>query len=540
MTRSKLSIIVWFAFAVITFWLLDRYSISVGDDLGYMFSDSALHKGDGKLIATIGECFTTQAKHYVSTNGRFLVHATTHFFTAIAGLDIFRIANSIMFGLLWLLIVRFITPWQRIKNMFPLLLSLFMLWVGVPDAGTTMLSLVAFAVNYMWTAVAYLAFILLLKWSATTHRPFRQNVVAYLFCGITAIAIGSLQESYSLPISAALFILSVFNLKKIKPLSLTMIVGFFVGCGIGVFAPGNLRHAAQGGGFSFDSILRKCEALSHEVLLSAIILLILILAILAIINVRQSMRIIHQNAFFLIAIAVSLLFAVFTFTSSRQLFCPSIFSIIVIGRIIMQWAKKVIFRSSATITMGLILLAILVAAYPLRHNSYSIYEKVLRQLGGSKKLIVANAAHSNYNTDCDAVRLLAERYAPDPLENKTLHLLFDGYTKRGLSRMGWENQKSTNIANFIPYPASVIEGHFAPHSVNIPIKNTYRFKALSVALDDRFKSVRLEKTTKDASKYMPFESEKDKSAIAFEKFIYKDYIYFVLPHNAPDTVVLKQ
>lgn len=539
MTRSKVSIIAWFAFAIITFWLLDRFSISVGDDLGYMFSDSALHKGDGKLITTIGECLTTQAKHYVSTNGRFLVHATTHFFTAIAGLDVFRIANSIMFGLLWLLIVRFITPVQHQKKMFPLLLSLFLLWVGIPDAGTTMLSLVAFAVNYMWTAVAYLAFIMLLKWSATTLRPFKQNVVVYILCCIVAIVIGSLQESYSLPISGALFLMGIFNVKKIKPLSLTMIVGFFVGCGVGVFAPGNLRHAVQGGGFSCDSILRKSEALSHEVLLSAIIFLILILAILAIINARQSMRIIRQNAFFVVVISVSLLFAVFTFTSSRQLFCPSVFSIIVIGRILMQWEKNVIFCSIATITMGLTLLAILVAAYPLRQNSYSIYDKVLRQLGGSKKLIIANAARSNYNVDCDMVKLFAERYAPDPLENKTLHLLFDGYTKRGLSRMGWENQKSTNIANFIPYPASVIENRFVLQPDNLPIKNSSKFKALSVELDDRFKSVRLEKTTKNASKYMPFESEKDKSSISFEKFIYKNYIYFVLPHNAPDTIVLK-
>ena len=110
MMRSKVSIIAWFAFAVITFWLLDRYSISVGDDLGYMFSDSSLHKGDGKLITSIDECFATQVKHYVSTNGRFLVHVTTHFFTAIAGLDIFRIVNSIMFGLLWLSIVKYVAP----------------------------------------------------------------------------------------------------------------------------------------------------------------------------------------------------------------------------------------------------------------------------------------------------------------------------------------------------------------------------------------------------------------------------------------------
>ena len=54
MNKLKVNTGIWFVFVVASFWLLGQFSISVGDDLGYMFTDSALHKGDGKLSQAYG------------------------------------------------------------------------------------------------------------------------------------------------------------------------------------------------------------------------------------------------------------------------------------------------------------------------------------------------------------------------------------------------------------------------------------------------------------------------------------------------------
>ncbi len=540
MMRNRVNIIVWFVVAVVGFGLLARFSISVGDDLGYMFADSSLHKGDGKMIADVGDCFSTQAKHYLSTNGRFLVHVVTHIFTAIASVEFFRGASTLMFGLLWLLVVGFITPRREAKGWYVCLLALFMLWVCVPAPGTVMLSLVAFAVNYMWTAVAYLGFLLLLKKASTSDKTFKRDWGCYLFGGFGALVVGSLQESYGLPISAALFFMALFNLKKVNALSLTMILGFFAGCGICVFAPGNWCHAAQGGGFAIDSILRKCEALSHELVLSAMALLLIVLAVEFLLSRKDAVRIVRDNMFFLIAILVSLLLGVFTFTSSRQLFCPSVFSIIVIGRIVMRWKRKIGFRAVSAVVMCCVLTLIFVGGYVLRKNTYMIHDKIMAQLGGKSALIVADATNANHNIDCGVARLFAGRYAPDPLANETLHLLFDGYTKRGLSRIGWENHKTTNIRNFIPYPAGVIEACFKASPDNEPIQGTSRYKAVAVRLDRKYKSVRIAKAEKNASDYMPFETEACKNAMPYEAFVYKDYRYIIIPNTTSDTIVLKR
>ena len=373
MKRFNKKTIGWFLFAVVTFVLLGQYSISLGDDLGYMFADSALHKGDGDMITNLRDCITTQANHYFSTNGRFLVHTATHYFLAVAGMAKYNVANAIMFGLLFLLTVKFIIPQRQQRGWYVYVLSLFLLLTCVPAPGAVMLSLVAFAVNYMWTAVAYLAFLLMLKKSTTKATTFKQSPGLYIWSCVGAIVVGSLQESYALPMSATLFIMAMFNLKKINSFTWTLIGGFFAGCGICVFAPGNWCHAAQGGGFTFDSIMRKSEALFEAVSVSAIALLALLLLIFTVVNRKKMKQIVAENAFFLIAIVVSLLLAVFTFTSERQLFCPSIFSIIVLGRIIMNWKQPKIFKAvSMTVMIG-VLMSIFVGGYILRKNTYEIH-----------------------------------------------------------------------------------------------------------------------------------------------------------------------
>lgn len=539
MKRLNKKTIGWFLFAVVPFLLLGQFSISVGDDLGYMFADSSLHKGDGEMITNLYDCITTQANHYLSTNGRFLVHVATHFFTSIAGMAIFNVVNAIMFGLLMLLFVRFITSQQSKRNWYAYLLALFMLWVCVPAPGTVMLSLVAFAMNYMWTAVAYLAFLLLLKKSSNSNKTFKRDWAYYLMGGVGALVVGSLQESYGLPISAALFFMAVFNLKKIKSLTMTMIISFFVGCAICVFAPGNWCHAAQGGGFTVDSILRKSETLLGELSVSAIALLALLLLIFAVFNRKKTIRLIRENAFFLIAILVSLILAMLTFTSVRQLFCPTIFSLIVIGRIVMSWEQNAIFRSVSAVVMTCSLCVVFVGGYLLRKNTYEIHSKVLEQLGGKSKLIIVDATNANYNNENALIRLLSERYAPDPLANETLHLLFDGYTKCGLSRIGWENHSSKNINNFIPYSAKKISSQFNSQIENSTIRGASYIKVKAVTLDRKYKSVRVDNKMKNASKYKPYISEKGRRLVPYESFIYKNYRYFVLPALAPDTIVLK-
>ena len=539
MRKSTIHLLVWFVGVVATFLLLGQFSISVGDDLGYMFADSKLHNCDGPMISSVWECFTTQAKHYVSTNGRFIVHVITHFFTALAGMKVFNVVNALMFGLLWLLVVKTIGLKKASNKTFLYLLSLFLLWTCLPLPGATMLSLVAFATNYLWTGVAYLAFLMLLRKMSVARKTFRQNWILYIACGVAAIVVGSLQESYALPISGALFVLGVFNIRRINSLLMTMIIGFFVGVGVSMFAPGNWNRMSSGGGFSIEKLLRTCNILSQELIFSVIALLVLMTVAFFVINRKSAKQFVKRNAFYYLAISFSLFLALLTYSALRQMFCPFLLSVIVIGRMLMRCENIVRFRQVSMAVMGCVLVAIFAGGYVLRENTYNIHQNILNQLGGNPKNLIADATNAHYNIDNKFIRGFAKRYAPDPLAGEELHIVFDGYTKRGLSRIGWENRQSSNVISVIPYPQSKIEQCFEnPPEVN-QIGTTTSYKAKVINIDRKYRSVRLDTAINMAGQYMPFETESSKKALRHERYVYNGHVYFILDSRSPDIVVLK-
>lgn len=540
MKKSKIISAAWFLFVVLSFALLAQFSISIGDDLGYMFTDSALHKCDGKIINSLAECFSTQVNHYFSTNGRFLVHCATHFFVSIAGLDLFRFANAFMFGLLWLLILEFLPSKNSDVRWFSHLLVLFMLWVFMPDVGTTMLSLVAFAINYMWSAVAYLAFLRLLKKCNSEGSVFRSDSFKFILFSFLAIVVGSLQESYSIPIGIALFIMLVRYFKRIKTLTLIMIISFLVGCCIGIFAPGNFQHAVQGGGFSIDNIIRKSAFLFEGVLFSPIILMVAMIMLSCLCNFRMTRKFIDENIFFFIAIIASVLFATITYTSPRQLFCPSVFSIIVIGRIVPLLKPSKLCKQVLSVIFSLFLAFIFIMGYVIRKNTFEVYNsQIINKLGGKSTSLFIDSSEAYHNHNNLFIRSFAKRYAPDPLANESLHLLFDGYSKRGLSRLYWDNGKTDNLKNIIPYAPNAIEKIFTNQSDACRRINDKILKSKTFRLDSRYKAVRISKTIDNYFRFKPFASTTDNRVLPYETLDYSGYVYFILPESVADTIILK-
>lgn len=529
---------IWFLFVATTFWLLDRFSISVGDDLGYMFADSALHKGDGLPIENIYQCFATQANHYFTTNGRFLVHVATHFFTAIAGLDIFRIVNSIMFALLWLATIKLSFHNISGTSEFKFVLPLFLLLIFIPDPGTTMFSLVAFAINYLWTAAAIFLFLIVLRHTATHNYRFKTGYHYYAILFVFAIVIGSLHESYSIPISLSLFCCLIFGYEKISSLPLTMILGFFIGAAISVFAPGNFHHAVQGGGFDFDDILRKTNALSSELLFSPITFIGIAVLILIFIKSKPAIRFIKENKFYFLTIISALILAIFTFTSSRQLFCPSVMAIILIAKLIHKAVLKHKSQQILTIAMSTTIAFIFIFAFYLRRNTYDNFCQITSQLGESHSILFADVSDANYNSPCPIIRLMARAYAPDPFEGENLYLLFDGYTKRGLSRVYWDNRQNNNIQNVIPYPAETVFDKVAPCDT-LTYQSHENIIIPTIDLDNRYKAVYLPNRIINHKRYYPYASIKASHTLPYERFSYGKFTYYILPVSAPDSIVMK-
>lgn len=530
-TRTK-RLLLWATVAFATFFVLDVFAISTGDDLGYMFADSKLHKADGVRITTLMQCFTTQCQHYQSTNGRFLVHVLTSALLSVTSRWVFLMLNSVMFALLMALVAIH----ARIRSHFGLMSALTSLWVLLPCSGVVLLSLVAFSTNYLFSAVAFLALLWLFS---NTRKSLSTPWLALV--GVLSVIVGSLHESYTIPLTGALAMYLLVHRRNASPLQWVIFIGVAVGCIIEVVAPGNFSHLQQGGGFELESLRHKFSALIDALVTTPIVLLPLTL-----LQKKQSLRaFLQDNLIFYVAIVISLLLASISFTSVRQLYCPCIYSII----ILLRWAKSLSvlscapFRRAMSLAVSLTLVGVLAIALSLRNNTYVRYSEALAEVqrlsltGGT--IATVDASDCNYNQAGTSWwrRFAIYQYDDDPISGDYLKIFADSYTKQGLSRLYWDDAKGNHIKVFLPYPFATIRAKLQSiDESSIKVINDSVFVTPSVRLDHRYCATRLRTELVRSKSLQAFPSADLKSKLSSESYIQQGYTYLVYQsqdeHNA--------
>ena len=437
-----LTFILLFLLAAIPFWWLDSQALWLGDDFGYSFADSSLHSADGPKVTEFSQIPATQASHWLHSNGRFIVHCTVMFFTSIAGPQIFSVCNAIVFGLLAILFYRLILPLAPPKPLSALF-SLLLLWYCIPLPGVTMLSLVAYAVNYLWTALFILLFLYLL--SIDHIHPHK------ILLPILALFSASLQESFSIPVSAGLLLYWICAETPLPRHQVLSIILFWLGSIILFFAPGNLSHARQGGGLSLAALQAKNVALASDVMFSSLSLLALILLLLPLLAKGALRRLFRDNIILLTAIITALLLASVSYTAIRQLFAPMLFSGIIIGKILfkfpIRFPNSPLFRASIFSAILLIYAGLMAGAYIIRQYPRKILDSLIAQVRQGHSVIVIP---ENDDPQSPLFNLLFAGYNDEPLSNNSLHLLFDHYTKQGLSRLYHPSHSPKAVTTILP------------------------------------------------------------------------------------------
>lgn len=444
-------IITCFLFALCSFWLLDMYSLTLGDDYGYMFTDTKHHLSNGVRVTSLSECFSTQYNHYFTTNGRYIVHVIDMIMLNIVPIFVYKLLNALMFAILWLLV--FHLGFYRLRNITTCIISLSLMCLLLPDAGTILLSLHSFSINYLWTGVAVL---LLLSINIEKIKSRWLLIAVLLYSCIC----GSLQESYSLPLCAAFVSELIISWKNYSRRHKIFWICFIVGTSVCVFAPGNINHFMQGGGFAGASILHKLSALGVTLLHTPILIVCLTLLIWLLIERPSCMKFINDNRLILFAITASIVFACFTFTSSRQLYAPSIFSIILLCRVIAKYPQIVIHHTKIiTCTLLPILLFVMGGAWVLRRDIWYNHQSFLKSVFSSPSPIVCgDATIAPYNAR-PLLWSLLNSYAPDPWERSCFSLPFDAYSRHGLSRLAFGDSNSKYIKAVLPYSSDYIIQH---------------------------------------------------------------------------------
>lgn len=440
---------MWFLFVAGTFWLADGFSLSLGDDFGYMFTDSYNHAGDGHRVTSFADVIGTQAQQYVTTNGRFVVHVAVMSMLNLVPEWLYRLANALIFGLLWFSTLRL--GFRKADGWFASTVVLCWIWWLIPDAGTVMLSLVSYSVNYMWTGAAILGLLIASRNASSMPCGWFAALCIYaLFCG-------SLQESFSLPLAAALAIDTVASYRRLSRRKITLRIFFLVGSSVVIFAPGNLVHFSSGGAFGAASLLHKALSMLEALSLSAISVLAVVMIVWAIVSRKGCKAFIVSNRILFMAIVVAILFASFTFTASRQLFAPSLFAIILLCRILHLKAHSLRrLTTPATVILLVVWIAMYVGIIMQRRDVYNSYFRFYESASASKqKIMEGDASLSPYNTHPTLWKFFGN-YAPDPWERSHFGLSFDSYSRHGLSRLIFGDDKKSVVGAILPYPADYL------------------------------------------------------------------------------------
>lgn len=433
-----------FLLVAVLFFAVDCLSLHTGDDLGYLFADSAHHAGDGVRVVSLTQCFATQASHYMTTNGRYLVHVVVMAMLNLVPLWVFRAVNALMFASLWALMVR-LTGATRRQRAAAGAMTLAGLLVCIPQPAVVLFTLVSYAVNYLWVAVAYAALLLVLTKRVgqgnihgqrdNVSKKARQKEIVLL----TAVFVtGTLQESYSIPACAAFLTASL-----LRRLPWRVTLSLIAGTAVCAFAPGNLAHAAQGGGAAAGAIVHKLTALLADMPYSAIgwgtVVLLGALAI----RPRRTVAFIRLHSPAFVAIAAAMTVAAVTYTSPRQLTCPSLIVLYLLLRGALTLLRGRCKVRAMAVTAMAVALFFLGTIAVFRIPAYCAWQSATGRLTADTRLTWPDMP-TGITADISAAKqrftetniYLARALAPDPLLNCGIVTVGDPYTIRGLRRLG--------------------------------------------------------------------------------------------------------
>lgn len=378
--KYKYCDVVFYALLLIVFYLLDRFSPFIADDYAYrFFYDENI--GELSVVNSLMDAIKFQAHDYMTHNGRFIVHTLTAYFCGKLGVEWFRIINSFIFVFLVYGVLSLIRSEFGKRSVDKYIIA-FILFMFLPCPGMILFGSIAMCINYLWTACAITYFIILFK-SARNKGNIGNSKIVNVTYLLIALLIGSLQESFSLGISAALFFYYCFNLKNLRGAVLWMVIGFWLGTLIVTFAPGNFVRLGQvnnvEGGFSISKVISHFS----EVIFNAKLFVILCFLILVLLikNRVEFVKFITDNVLHFLTILFCVLVSLVIFSGERQVTCIELFSLILIIKLLFKYCYNFIEANYKLINSGFVILFFLfyVPIYNNRAYAYDILESLYKK-----------------------------------------------------------------------------------------------------------------------------------------------------------------
>ena len=226
-TNQKIGIVlgVIFLFIVvlnlITPYIADDYTFIIKNETGFLNKLTAVYK--------------FQLNYYLTWTGRTIAHLIGQLFLLFPK-KVFSIANSLIFICLVWLIYEHARNEEK-HNIIILILIPLLLWKVIPVFGQSFIWLIG-SVNYLWTIVILLAFLLFYRKKIIKHDNIIKDIGMLLF-GIIAGWTNENTSFASIIIILGFMIIQKLQKEKIAKWQISGLIGNIIGFGILIGAPGN-------------------------------------------------------------------------------------------------------------------------------------------------------------------------------------------------------------------------------------------------------------------------------------------------------------
>lgn len=365
--HSKFSRTDWLILALVWvgYYLLDRLTFYCGDDMDYSFvthSDGSLER-----ITTFAQVWAMEWSEYMVHTGRFIVHTFAQLFLNFWGVTAFEIVNAFVFTAFYagmLKLVRRHLPKTPCDH-----LILILLLASITQVGAIFLGIAAYVVNYLWPACGMVWFLVMLD---SARRPGWLIALAAAF-------IGALQESFSLPISGALFVYYCFHFKQFRGPKLWAVIGFWIGTAFVSFAPGNFVRLFVGFKVTnpqeFSSIIKFLQTIYAQFMFSIPLMVLTMALIIQVCFDRKGFRdFMRQNQMLLYVVGFCLFLGCIIITGSRQMTCCNVAVIIMLMRLIYRYLGVLLARRR--VAVNIVLFAIFAVGYVFVYKDRAKLERL--------------------------------------------------------------------------------------------------------------------------------------------------------------------
>ena len=346
------------------FYLMNMYTPICGDDYLYSFyltpvAAKSFFEGTSigfeQKISSFTDVIFSQYNHYFYVNGRTIPHILEQSFGGLWGENCFNLINVFAFLLLNMLVI-WISGKRNLTKFGYWVAAVFFIWFLLP-CPVDLFLLLSGALNYTWSAVLCLAFLLVYTKVRQMERV-NWGVAFLLF--LLGVISGWTHESLVIGISGALFIIYCVQYNKRKPKSpeIALVAGFWLGTLLLCLSPAARGRAS----FDHPSIWETFLLIIGELRAFYVLLFLLVYTFFREKrnnNNHTLRKFFYDNQLYFYVILIELVFSlVIGFRNVRQLFGIELFSVVILIKLISEqtsfnavWCRSVSIVAASAIVL---------------------------------------------------------------------------------------------------------------------------------------------------------------------------------------------